>query len=68
MQVVEYLRRGVYAKSKKELLPMLSGNEAELLCLGMDAAHYEERTQSDPDALFRLLLEWTGSTLRELAR
>ena len=66
MQVVQYLRGGVYARSKKELLPMLAGNEAELLRLGMDPAWYEERRANDPDALFRLMLAWTGKAMREL--
>lgn len=68
MQIVAYLRSGVYAKSKKELLSMLSGDEAELLRLGMDADYYDKRKQSDPDSLFRLLIKWTGDMLRELAR
>lgn len=67
MQLVTYLRQGVYAKSKKELLPMLSGDEAELLRCGMDAAYYEERARRDPDGLFQLLLGWAGNILRELA-
>ncbi|MDL2271569.1 nucleotidyltransferase domain-containing protein [Desulfovibrio sp. OttesenSCG-928-I05] len=67
MQLVTYLRSGVYATSKRDLLPLLAGDEAELLRCGMDAARYEEYKQNDPDTLFRLLLDWTGSVLRELA-
>ena len=67
-QVVAYLRSGVYARSKKELLPMLSDAEAELLRLGMDPAYYEERKVQDPDALFQRMLVWTGNVMRELAR
>ena len=68
MQVVEYLRHGVYVKSKRDLFPMLSGAEAELLHLSMDTAYCEERKQSKPDELFQLLIEWAGAMLRELAR
>ena len=68
MQVVEYLRSGLYARSKKELLARLSGEEAELLRLGMDAAHYAARKKENPDALFQLMLGWTGRTMRELAQ
>ena len=68
MQMVQYLRGGVYARSKKELLPLLAADEAELLRLGMDPVRYEERRVDDPDALFRLMLTWTGKALRELAR
>lgn len=67
MQAVAYLRSGVYARSKRELLPMLSGEEAELLRLGMEPAYYEERKKKEPDELFQRLLAWSGDTLRELA-
>ena len=67
MQLVEYLRHGTYARSKKELLPLLAGEEGELLRLGMDAAYFEERKKNCPDALFELLLGWAGNTMRELA-
>ena len=68
MQVVAYLRCGVYAQSKKELLALLSGDEAELLRLSMNQSSYEERRRNDPDSLFRLLLDWSGKVMRELAR
>jgi hypothetical protein len=68
MQLVRYLRTGVYTRTKKELLPMLSGNEAELLRRGMDPDSYEGRKRHDPDALFQDMLTWTGSVMRELAR
>lgn len=67
MQLVTYLRHGVYAKTKNELLPLLSGPELELLKLSMHAEHYETRKRDDPGFLFRLLLEWTSKTLQELA-
>ena len=67
MQLVTYLRHGVYAKTKNELLPLLSGPELEFLKLSMHAEHYETRKRDDPGFLFRLLLEWTSKTLQELA-
>lgn len=68
MQLVQYLRTGVYAHSKSELLDALSGHEAELLRLSMDPSHYERRKLSDPDALFRSLLDWTATVMVELAQ
>lgn len=68
MQVVEYLRSGVYARTKKELLARLAGDEAELLRLGLDAARYDERKNAEPEALFQLMLAWTGRVMRDLAR
>ena len=47
---------------------MLSGDEAELLQLGMDAEYYETKKRNSPDELFRLLLDWTGRALTELAQ
>lgn len=67
VQLVEYLRHGVYAGSKKELLTLLSGDEAELLHLSMDSEKYEARKKNDPDALFQCMLTWTGKTMYELA-
>ena len=67
IQLVQYLRSGVYARSKKELLPMLSGDEAELLLLGMDPARYGQRKETDPASLFQIMLTWTGDVMRELA-
>lgn len=68
MQVVQYLRSGVYARTKKELLSMLSSDEAELLRCSMAPAYYDERKAQNPDVLFQLMLSWTGSVLRELAQ
>ncbi len=68
MPVGQYLRGGVYARSKKELRPLLAGDEAELLRLGMDPARFGDRLRNDPDALYRLLLDWSGKVLRELAQ
>lgn len=66
MQIVEYLRSGVYARSKGELLPRLVGNEAELLRLNMEPDRYEGRQKSYPDALFQGMLAWTGKMVKEL--
>lgn len=68
MQVVQYLRSGVYTRTKKELLPLLSNNEAELLRCSMDWAYYDERKIQNADALFQRMLTWTGSVMHELAR
>ncbi|MDL2313655.1 nucleotidyltransferase domain-containing protein [Desulfovibrio sp. OttesenSCG-928-C14] len=68
MQLVQYLRSGRYAKTKKELLSLLGGDEAELLRYGMDAARYDALKAQDADLLFERMLAWTGRVLRELAR
>lgn len=68
MQIVQYLRNGLYARTKSELLTMLSGDEAELLHCSIDSTYYNERRLQAPDTLFQSMISWTGSVLRELAR
>lgn len=66
LQLLHYLRGGDYAASKRELLTLLTGDEAEILRLSLDPDHYARRSAEEPEALFRLLLEWSGRALREL--
>lgn len=66
MQITEYIRHGVYAGSRRELLSLLSEAEATLLRRGMDAAH--AGTRNDTDLQFQALLQWCGDTLLELTR
>lgn len=68
MQIVQYLRSGTYARTKRELLSMLSGIEAKLLRCSIDLAHYDTLKEQNPDLLFQRMLTWTGSVLRELAQ
>ncbi|AWI07993.1 hypothetical protein CKA38_00805 [Ereboglobus luteus] len=68
MQIVQYLRSGTYSKTKKDLLALLSGDEAELLRCGMDPVYYDEQKALNPDLLFQRMLSWTGGTMRELAQ
>lgn len=68
MQIVHYLRSGLYARTKEELLSMLSGHERELLRCSMDLTHYDKLKTQNPDSLFQSMLFWTGNVLRELAQ
>ena len=68
MQITEYIRHGVYARSRRELLSLLSETEADLLRQGMDAAPAEARTRNDADMQFQALLQWCGDAMVELAR
>ncbi len=68
MQLVRHLRNGLYARTEKKLLGMLSGDETELLRCSMDPTRYEERKTQNPDSLLQPMLAWTGSVLREPAR
>lgn len=66
IQLVHYLRCGVYVKTKQELLSRLSGDEAELMRCSWDESHYLALKQREPDRLFKIMLDWTGRTMREL--
>lgn len=68
MQITEYIRHGVYARSRRELLSLLSETEADLLRQGIDAAPAEARTRNDADMQFQALLQWCGDAMVELAR
>lgn len=68
MQVVYCLRTGTYPRTKQELLPLLGGNEAELLRRSMSLAYYDDRAAHNPDSLFQDMLAWTGGVMRELAQ
>lgn len=65
MQAVYYLRCGTYIKTKAELMLQLTGEEAELLKLNMDAAYYEIQKKNNPDLLFEKLLQWCSARLRQ---
>lgn len=65
MQIVDYLRSGLYARSRKELLSRLAGDEAELLRAGGPAR--PDEPEKDPEAMFQLLLAWAGRVMKELA-
>lgn len=68
MQVTEYIRHGSYARSRRELLDLLSGTEADLLRRSMDILAVGARTPSDQAQMFNALLQWCGNAMLELAR
>lgn len=64
LQLLHYLRSGHYARSKKELLPLLEESERKILELGMDWDGCRPEREAYPDALFRRLIAWSGGILR----
>lgn len=65
MQMVYYMRHNTYIRNKRDLLPLLTGDEYTMLRLGMDEALFEELRKNEPDNLFQLLLQWCSQVLQE---
>lgn len=67
MQITEYIRHGAYARSRRELLALLSGAEADLLRRSMELSA-AGACSNDPEQMFNALLRWCGDAMLELAR
>lgn len=65
LQAADYLRRGEYARSKKELLAFLAGNERRILTINMNVGEYEREFAANPDEYFGLLINWCAEILDE---
>lgn len=63
MQLVYYLRQGVYLHTKSELSKKLSGEEQEILTFSMNWSGNCDRVCENPDRFFDLLLGWTAQIL-----
>lgn len=63
MQLVYYLRQGVYLHTKSELSQKLPGDEQEILTLSMNWTAHCDRVSENPDRYFDLLLRWTAQIL-----
>lgn len=65
LQVAYYLRTGHYAATKRELLPLLDGNERDILSLGMSWPGDPETLERDTEALYARILIWSSDILTE---
>ena len=63
LQAVYYLRRGVYVHTKKELLPLLKGDEQEILNIGMSWNSCSSIVIENPDIYFDLMFRWSKAIL-----
>lgn len=63
LQSLVYLRQGVYPRSKKELLPLLSGVERDLLALGMAPTRLRAQAEREAEPLLGLLIRWSAEVL-----
>ena len=63
LQLDYYLNYDVYLHTKKELLQHLSGEEREILSIGMSWHEHVEQVRANPDEYFARLLRWLSKTL-----
>lgn len=64
LQLVEYLRSGVYRHTKAELLGCLAGDEKQLLATGMEWQQQLSEIRHNPDAYYDKLARWCKALLR----
>lgn len=65
LQSVCYLHEGAYVHSKGELLPLLSGVEAEILSISMHWESHKEVAAENPDAYYDRLIRYTAGIMRD---
>ena len=65
LQAIHYLRTGDYVPTKRELRPLLSGEECRILEIGMDWDAFASERRRDPETFFNRLLVWSGKLLTE---
>ncbi|HJD24773.1 MAG TPA: nucleotidyltransferase domain-containing protein [Firmicutes bacterium] len=65
LQSLYFLRTGTYIATRKELLPLLEGEERRILETGMAWERSAPERQREPSAYFDLLLQWSGRLLAE---
>jgi hypothetical protein len=63
LQAIYYLRSGVYVRTKKELLPLLKGDEQEILNISMSWNTCSNIILANPDMYFDLLFRWSKTIL-----
>lgn len=60
---VHYLRKGVFAPTKKELLSLLEGDEKKILEISMNWDKYSTAVVDDSDKYFDLIFRWSKTVL-----
>ncbi len=63
LQAVYYLRNGTYIRTKKDLLPLLQGDEQEILNINMNWNTYNNNIIAQTDIYFDLIFRWSMAIL-----
>jgi len=66
LQATYYLRHGEYVRSKKELLPLLTETEREILSVSMSWNEHQKKIIADSDEYFSLIISWCSEILSEI--
>ena len=65
LQAAYYLRHGEYVRSKKELLPLLTKTEREILAVNMNWYEHQKKITADADEYFDGIISWCSEILSE---
>jgi len=55
-----------YVRSKKELLPLLTETEREILSVSINWNEHQKKIIADPDEYFSLIISWCSEILSEI--
>lgn len=66
LKLVHYLRTYEYICTKTELLQQLAGADQDILSASMYWSDQQERRQREPDTWYQMMIEWSGSLLKEM--
>ena len=66
LQATYYLREGEYVRSKKELLPLLTETEQDILSVSMNWNEHQKKITADADEYFGLMISWCSEILSEI--
>jgi len=66
LQAAYYLRHGEYVRSKKELFPLLTETERQILSVGINWNEHQKKIIADPDEYFSLIISWCAEILSEI--
>lgn len=64
LQLLHFLRTGTYVRTKKALLPLLDGDERDLLEASIGAPRDERLSESDMEVRYRQLIAWYSTLLK----
>jgi len=65
LQAAYYLRYGEYVRSKKELRPLLTETEQEILSVSMNWNEHQKKIIAEADEYFGLIIRWCSEILSE---
>jgi len=65
LQGAYYLRNNIYIKNKQELMPLLDGEEKQILTISNDWDAFEDTIKLCPYEYYKTLLQWCSGIITE---